>query len=56
VYGGVNFDGTVVTASDDWNAAYYGKKVLAPDVLVRMDVSNKEADKLLAAVSAATKK
>jgi lipid-binding SYLF domain-containing protein len=56
VYGGVNFDGTVVTASDDWNAAYYGKKVLAPDVLVRMDASNKEADKLLAAVSAAAKK
>jgi len=56
VYGGVNFDGTIVTAADDWNAAYFGKKVLAPDVLVRMDVSNKQADKLLAAVTAATKK
>ena len=29
VYGGVNLDGTVVTSSDDWNQAYYGKKVLA---------------------------
>jgi lipid-binding SYLF domain-containing protein len=56
VYGGLNFDGTVVTASDDWNAAYFGKKVLAPDVLVRMDVANKQADKLLAAVTAAAKK
>ena len=56
VYGGVNFDGTVVTASDDWNAAYFGKKVLAPDVLVRMTASNKQADKLLAAVAAAAKK
>ena len=56
VYGGVNFDGTVVTASDDWNAAYFGKKVLAPDVLVRMDATNKGADKLLAAVTAAAKK
>jgi len=56
VYGGVNFDGTIVTAADGWNTAYFGKKVLAPDVLVRMDVSNKQADKLLAAVTAATKK
>src|SRR5512143_1375749 len=46
VYGGLNLDGTVVTASDDWNQAYYGKKVLPPDVLVRGDVRNKGADKL----------
>jgi lipid-binding SYLF domain-containing protein len=56
VYGGVNFDGTVVTASDDWNQAFYGKKVLPPDILVRMDAHNKGADKLLAAVAAAAKK
>ena len=56
IYGGVNFDGTVVTTLDDWNTAYYGKKVLAPDVLVRMDVSNKNASKLLAQVSAAAGK
>ena len=56
VYGGVNFDGTVVTASDDWNNAYYGKKVLPPDVLVRMSATNKGADKLIAAVTAAAKK
>ena len=54
VYGGLNFDGTVVTAADDWNQAYYGKKVLPPDILVRGSVSNKGADKLLSEVTAAT--
>ena len=56
VYGGLNFDGTVVTAADDWNQAYYGKKVLPPDILVRANVSNKGADKLLSQVTAATNK
>jgi lipid-binding SYLF domain-containing protein len=56
VYGGLNFDGTVVTASDDWNSSYYGKKVLPPDVLVRASVHNKNADKLLAQVTAAAAK
>ena len=56
VYGGVNLDGTVVTATDDWNQAYFGKKVLPPDVLVRGDVSNKGAAGLLSAVAAAAKK
>lgn len=53
VYGGLNLDGTVVTASDDWNASYYGKKVLPPDILVRTSVHNAAADKLLAQVAAA---
>jgi len=56
VYGGLNFDGTVVTAADDWNQAYYGKKVLPPDILVRGTVSNKGADALLSKVTAATAK
>jgi lipid-binding SYLF domain-containing protein len=56
VYGGLNLDGTVVTASDDWNASFYGKKVLPPDVLVRESVHNPAADKLLAQVGAANKK
>lgn len=47
VYGGLNLDGTVVKTSDDWNDAYYGKKVLPPDILVRMSVANKGAEKLL---------
>ena len=53
LYGGLNLDGTVVTASDDWNASFYGKSVLPPDILVRASVHNAAADKLLARVSAA---
>ena len=56
VYGGLNLDGTVVNTSDDWNLAYFGKKVSTPDIVIRMDVSNKGADKLLANITAATKK
>jgi lipid-binding SYLF domain-containing protein len=56
LYGGLNFDGTVVTASDDWNASFYGKKVLPPDILVRTSVHNEAADKLLAQVRAAADK
>ena len=47
VYGGVNVDGTLVNLTDDWNAAYYGKKVQPVDILVRGSVSNKDATKLL---------
>jgi lipid-binding SYLF domain-containing protein len=56
VYGGVNLDGTVVTSADEWNQAFYGKKVLPPDILVRGDVKNAKADRLLAAVTKATAK
>ena len=53
VYGGLNVDGTVVNTSDDWNEAYYGKKVASPDILVRMSVHNKGADGLLAEITKA---
>ena len=56
LYGGLNLDGTVVSTNDEWNSAFFGKKVLPPDILVRMNVKNPQADKLLAAISAATKK
>ena len=56
VYGGLNFDGTVMTVSDDWNATFYGKKVQPTDIFVRMNVHNKAADKLLAQVTAAASK
>ena len=56
IYGGLNLDGTLVNLTDDWNKAYFGKPVLPPDILVRANVSNKGADKLLANVTAATKK
>jgi lipid-binding SYLF domain-containing protein len=56
VYGGLNLDGTVVKTSDDWNSSYFGKTVLPPDILVRANVHNKDADKLLADVAKAAAK
>ena len=51
IYGGVNLDGTLVNLSDEWNQAYYGKRVQPTDILVRGSVRNKGADKLLADVA-----
>ena len=56
VYGGLNFDGTVVTAADDWNQQFYGKKILPPDVLVRASAHNPAGDKLGAMIAAAANK
>ena len=55
VYGGLNLDGTVITANDDWNKAYYGKAVLAPDIITRGGVHNKQSDKILADITKAAK-
>ena len=51
IYGGVNLDGTLVNLSDEWNQAYYGKRVQPTDILVRGSVHNKGSDKLLADVA-----
>lgn len=57
VYGGLNLDGTVVTASNEWNELYYQKKpILPPDIFIRMSARNKGADKLLADVARAAGK
>jgi len=56
VYGGLNLDGTVVSANYDWNKAYYGKDSLPPDILIKGAVSNKGADKLLGDVAKAAGK
>jgi lipid-binding SYLF domain-containing protein len=53
VYGGLNLDGTVVAISDEWNQAYFGKKVLPPDIVIRHSVTNKAADPLLGSVAKA---
>jgi lipid-binding SYLF domain-containing protein len=53
LYGGLNLDGTVVSVNDDWNKAYYGKPVLPPDILIKANVSNKGAAKLLGEVTRA---
>jgi len=55
VYGGLNLDGTVISVSNEWNSAYYGKSVLPPDIVVRGNVHNKQADPLLAEIAKAGK-
>ena len=55
VYGGLNLDGTAVTISDEFNQAYYGKKVLPPDIIVTESVKNAAAAPLLNAVAKAAK-
>ena len=56
VYGGLNLDGTVVAISKDWNRAFYGKPVDAPDILVRMTAHSKGADKLISDIARAAGK
>jgi len=56
VYGGLNLDGTVVTSTDDWNHAYYGTKVLPPDILVRGSHTNKGAAALMQTLTKASAK
>jgi SH3 domain-containing YSC84-like protein 1 len=56
IYGGLNLDGTVVAVSKDWNDAFYGKPVSAPDILVRMNAHSKAADKLIGDISRAAGK
>ncbi len=56
VYGGLNLDGTVVAISNDWNQAFYGKPVSAPDILVRMNAHSKGGDKLMSDIARATGK
>ena len=47
---GLDLAGTMITANNEWNTAYYGRAVLAPDVLVRGGAINPNAAQLLAAV------
>jgi lipid-binding SYLF domain-containing protein len=57
IYGGLNLDGTVISSSNDWNELYFQKKpLLPPDILVRMSVRSKGADKLIGDLTRAAKK
>jgi lipid-binding SYLF domain-containing protein len=57
IYGGLNLDGTVIASSNDWDELYYQKKpLLPPDILVRMSVHSKGADKLIGDLTRAAKK
>jgi lipid-binding SYLF domain-containing protein len=55
VYAGINFDGTIVSVSSEWNALYYGKETNTADILVRANVHNKQASELLNVVASAAK-
>jgi len=55
VYAGVSMDGSVVKPADDWNSAYYGKQVLPPQILIKHDVHNKQANKLIKTLEDATR-
>ena len=56
IYGGLNFDGTVVKVNDEWNNRYYGQAATPPDILVRHAVSNPKAGKLLEQIAQAATK
>ncbi len=51
LYGGISLEGAVMATRGDWNSAYYGGAVKAPDILVRRAVSNPHAQGLLQAVA-----
>jgi lipid-binding SYLF domain-containing protein len=53
LYGGLNFEGSVVKTADDWNRAYYGKSVLPPDILLTQSVHSRQSDDLLKMVAGA---
>jgi lipid-binding SYLF domain-containing protein len=55
VYAGINFDGTVVSVSSEWNNLYYGQDTNAADILLRTRVHNKQASELLNVVASAAK-
>jgi len=56
VYGGLNFDGTVVNVTEEWNDLYYGQPAGTTDILVRMKLHNRQAGELLNMLAAASKK
>ena len=51
LYGGLNLDGTVLSANDAWNTGFYGKPTTAVDILVRREASSSKGEGLLNAVS-----
>ncbi len=54
IYGGLNLDGTVISAADGWNQAYYGRAVLPTDIVLNATAHNPRADRLAAALSRAS--
>lgn len=56
LYGGLNLNGSVISANYDWNQGYYDQPVTPVDILVRKEVSSPQAARLLKLVSEATQR
>lgn len=54
LYGGISLAGAVVYVREDWNNAYYGRRVTPTDILILKTVSNPHAIPFIAAVSRAS--
>jgi lipid-binding SYLF domain-containing protein len=46
LYGGLSLEGTVLSARESWNAAYYGQNVASRAIVLENSVSNEKADAL----------
>lgn len=51
LYGGVSLEGAVITARDEWNTAYYGKRVSPAQILFDRGTANADANPLRQAVA-----
>ncbi len=51
LYGGISGTGAIVGTRDGLNKAYYGKPVTPTDILIRRQVSNPQATRLIQAVA-----
>ncbi len=47
LYAGISVDGAVVATRGDWNEAYYGKPLTPTDTLIRREVTNPQAARLI---------
>jgi len=56
IFAGVSVEGSVIKTRDGWNETYYGKPVRSVDIVIRRNVKNPHADKLIEAVTKATRK
>ena len=53
LYAGISFEGALVATRDGLNKAYYGKAVTPTDILIRREVSNQQAARLIRSVAEA---
>ncbi len=56
LYGGISLDGAVVAIRHSLNDAYYGRKLDVPDIIVKGEGKNPQAERLVDAVHKATGK